>query len=122
LAERALAAGFGGGDNEDGGRDAACDAEGDPCDSGPGTNEVEVHGAGAEEIAAGAKGAAAGLSKTARTAAPISGSRAERYQVMLHVEAETLRAEAEGEGGGKRGRSELEDGTRVAPSAVSRFT
>ena len=38
--------------------------------------------------------------------APISGSRAERYQVVLHVEPETLRAE------GEPGMSELEDGTR----------
>ncbi len=39
---------------------------------------------------------------------PISGTRAERYQVILHVEAETLR-EPE-----SRGLSELEDGTRVS--------
>ncbi len=37
---------------------------------------------------------------------PISGSRAERYQVVLHVEPATLRA------GGEPGMSELEDGTR----------
>jgi len=41
------------------------------------------------------------------TSAPISGTRAERYQVMLHVDSETLAAE------GEPGRSELEDGTRV---------
>ena len=40
--------------------------------------------------------------------APISGSRAERYQVMLHVDAEVLK-----EDGPVGGRSELEDGTRV---------
>jgi hypothetical protein len=39
--------------------------------------------------------------------APISGSRAERYQVMLHVDAGTLEEE------GEPGRSELDDGTRV---------
>ncbi|MFH1763427.1 MAG: DUF222 domain-containing protein, partial [Gemmatimonadota bacterium] len=39
---------------------------------------------------------------------PISGSRAERYQVMLHVDAETLRET------GDPGLSELEDGTRVS--------
>jgi hypothetical protein len=38
---------------------------------------------------------------------PVSGSRAERYQVMLHVEAGTLEEE------GEAGLSELEDGTRV---------
>jgi hypothetical protein len=45
--------------------------------------------------------------------APINGSRAERYQVVLHVEESTLSAAAE------PGMSELEDGTRVSaePSA-----
>jgi len=38
---------------------------------------------------------------------PISGSRAERYQVMLHVDAGTLEEE------GEAGQSELDDGTRV---------
>jgi hypothetical protein len=37
----------------------------------------------------------------------VSGSRAERYQVMLHVDADTLTED------GEPGRSELEDGTRV---------
>ena len=37
---------------------------------------------------------------------PVSGSRAERYQVVLHVEPETLSAH------GEPGMSELEDGTR----------
>jgi hypothetical protein len=45
--------------------------------------------------------------------APISGSRAERYQVMLHVDPETLKEE------GDPGQSELEDGTRVS-AATSR--
>ena len=40
--------------------------------------------------------------------APISGSRAERYQVMLHVDAATLEED------GDPGQSELEDGTRVS--------
>jgi len=39
--------------------------------------------------------------------APISGSRAERYQVMLHVNAATLAEQ------GEPGKSELEDGTSV---------
>ncbi len=38
--------------------------------------------------------------------APISGSRAERYQVLVHVEPSALRAD------GEPGMSELEDGTR----------
>ena len=37
---------------------------------------------------------------------PISGTRAERYQVILHIEPATLSVD------GEPGRSELEDGTR----------
>jgi hypothetical protein len=40
--------------------------------------------------------------------APVSGTRAERYQVVLHVESATLEA------GGDPGRSDLEDGTRLS--------
>jgi len=40
--------------------------------------------------------------------APLSGIRAERYQVLLHVDAETLKED------GGLGQSELEDGTRVS--------
>ena len=47
--------------------------------------------------------------------APISGSRAERYQVMLHVDAETLREDTE------PGQSELEDGTRVSAETSRRI-
>ena len=47
--------------------------------------------------------------------APISGSRAERYQVMLHVDAETLDEDAE------PGLSELEDGTRVSAETSRRI-
>jgi len=58
------------------------------------------------------------------TEAPISGTRAERYQVMLHVDADTLDADtldadtldAEAE----PGRSELEDGTRVSAETSRR--
>ncbi len=48
--------------------------------------------------------------------APLSGTRAERYQVMLHVDSDTLTAE------GEPGRSELEDGTRVAAETSRRLT
>ena len=42
---------------------------------------------------------------------PVSGSRAARYQVVLHVDAEGLSETGDGhDGGGERG---LEDGTRV---------
>jgi len=47
---------------------------------------------------------------------PISGTRAERYQVVLHVEAETLKAD------GEQGRSELEDGTRVSAETSRRLS
>jgi hypothetical protein len=47
--------------------------------------------------------------------APISGTRAERYQAFLFVDADTLREE------GEPGRSELEDGTRVAPASARRL-
>jgi len=47
---------------------------------------------------------------------PISGTRAERYQVVLHVEAETLMAE------GEPGRSELEDGTNVSAETSRRLS
>ncbi|HSM07898.1 MAG TPA: DUF222 domain-containing protein [Gemmatimonadota bacterium] len=46
---------------------------------------------------------------------PISGTRAERFQVMLHVEPATLAAE------GEPGRSELEDGTRLAAETARRL-
>jgi hypothetical protein len=48
--------------------------------------------------------------------APLSGTRAERYQVVLHVEASTLEKESE------PGRSELEDGTRVSAETSRRLS
>ena len=48
--------------------------------------------------------------------APISGNRAERYQVVLHVEATTLESESE------PGRSELEDGTRLSAETSRRLS
>ncbi|MEN8145211.1 MAG: DUF222 domain-containing protein, partial [Gemmatimonadota bacterium] len=47
--------------------------------------------------------------------APLSGSSAERYQVMLHVDADTLASD------GEQGRSELEDGTRVSAETSRRL-
>ncbi len=46
---------------------------------------------------------------------PVSGSRAERYQVMLHVDPETLTEH------GEPGQSELEDGTRVSAETSRRL-
>jgi len=48
---------------------------------------------------------------------PVSGTRAERYQVVLHVDHETLREEGTG-----LGRSELEDGTRVSAETSRRLS
>ncbi|NIY07538.1 MAG: DUF222 domain-containing protein, partial [Gemmatimonadetes bacterium] len=58
---------------------------------------------------------AAGFGGADGRGAPVSGTRAERYQVMLHVDADTLDAEAE------PGRSELEDGTRVSAETSRRL-
>jgi hypothetical protein len=56
----------------------------------------------------------AGLGDADGAGAPISGTRAGRYQVVLHVDADTLDASAES------GRSELEDGTRVSAETSRR--
>jgi hypothetical protein len=48
--------------------------------------------------------------------APVSGSRAERYQVVLHVDTDTLSE------GGEGGRSHLEDGTRVSAETARRLS
>ena len=45
----------------------------------------------------------------------ISGARAKRYQVLIHVDADTLTAE------GEPGRGELEDGTRVSAETSRRL-
>jgi hypothetical protein len=45
----------------------------------------------------------------------VSGSSAERYQVVLHVDADTLSAESE------PGRSELQDGTRLSAESARRL-
>jgi len=49
--------------------------------------------------------------------APVSGTKAERYQVLLHVDAKTL-----SEGGSGLGQSELEDGTRVSAETSRRLS
>jgi hypothetical protein len=84
LAERALAAGFGG---------AAADDGGSAEDGGP---------------------AEGGCTCASRTV-PVSGSSAERYQVILHVEPATLSGDVE------PGRSELEDGMRVSAETSRRL-
>jgi hypothetical protein len=47
--------------------------------------------------------------------APVSGSKADRHQVMLHVESKSLRQDSE------PGMSELEDGTRLSAESARRF-
>jgi hypothetical protein len=53
---------------------------------------------------------------SAQAPAPLSGTRAERYQVFLHVDDATL---SEGE---EPGRSHLEDGTRLSAETSRRLT
>jgi hypothetical protein len=50
-------------------------------------------------------------------ASPLSGTKAERYQVLLHVDADTLESDRSG-----LGRSELEDGTRVSAETSRRLS
>jgi hypothetical protein len=57
---------------------------------------------------------AAGFS--AESGATVSGTRAQRYQVLLHVDAATLSED------GEPGRSELEDGTRVSAETSRRIS
>ena len=61
---------------------------------------------------------AAGFSSSpdSEARAPLSGSRAERYQVLLHVDADTLKED------GGLGQSELEDGTRVSAETSRRLS
>ena len=72
-------------------------------------------GLGAGVGAALGAGAGVGVGVGVGNTVPISGSRAERYQVVLHVEAATLAEE------GEPGLSELEDGTRIAAETARRL-
>jgi hypothetical protein len=98
VAERALAAGFG----------KKCESGGEPGaggEVGDDAGDDDVGGSGAD--VGGEGGGPADPS-------PISGSRAERYQVMLHVDGGTLEEQ------GEPGQSELEDGTRVSAETSRR--
>ncbi len=68
-------------------------------------------GFGASESACGDEPSEGGTGR-----APLSGTRAERYQVVLHVDPETLTEN------GEPGRSELEDGTRVSAETSRRLS
>jgi hypothetical protein len=63
----------------------------------------------------GGRGDAGAVADAAGDSAPISGSRAERFQVMLHVDANTLQEDKE------PGISELEDGSRVSAETSRRL-
>ena len=115
LAERALAAGFGLGELSDEAGDAPGGKRGSSGGAGEASAEAGDASIGAGDASVGDGDASVG-ERDAPAEAPISGSRAERYQVMLHVEAETLAAEGEG------GRSELEDGTRVSAETAQRIS
>jgi hypothetical protein len=54
--------------------------------------------------------------ETSQPSVPISGTRAERYQVVLHVEPATLSSDEE------PGRSDFEDGTRVSAETSRRLS
>jgi len=121
LAERALAAGFGRGADPDAnhGADVGANHDIEPGagrDAGPSASGDASPGAHRDVDPDGDFDADRnGNSATAGASAPISGSRAERYQVMLHVEAPTLREQ------GEPGQSELDDGTRVTAETARRL-
>jgi hypothetical protein len=96
LAERAMAVGFG---------EMAPDGEGvagTAAAGRPGSVDANVS-------------ANADVSAETPTPAPLSGSRAERYQVLLHVEAETLRRT------GEVGMSEIQGGIHVSAETSRRL-
>ncbi len=86
------------------------DADADLPETTPEQRRADAVGLLAERALAAGFGCEEG---TGEDPAPISGTRAERYQVMLHVDAGTLEED------GEPGQSELEDGTHV-PAGTSR--
>jgi hypothetical protein len=136
VAERALAAGFGGRRRRE---------ESD--DEAEGSAEGSVEGLEGRKPDDAREGSACAV-PAGRLPIPISGSRAERYQVVLHVEVDTLRPPEEpnpwepGETPVRQGqdvspetclgagpahstlsapRSELDDGTRIAATTAQRL-
>jgi hypothetical protein len=125
LSERALSAGF----------DGAGDEAGRPNDVTPAVEQGGVPEGTGEQDAGEARKAIGSMdgggfrdkaestgigtpAAASRKQGPtlVSGSRAERYQVVIHVDEGTLRAD------GELGRSELEDGTRVSAETSRRLT
>jgi hypothetical protein len=106
LAERAMAAGFGRTAGEAGTEiEAAEDVSAEPFSEG-GTKDRSQGGGGED---------AEGGEVEAAIPTPISGTHAERYQVVLHVDSDTLDPRSE------PGRSNLEDGTRVSAETSRRI-
>ncbi len=106
LAERALAVGFGRTERSGVAADSAHASDGALQRATDRTSQAASEGA--------SEGAAE--HKACADIVPLSGTRAERYQVVLYVEACTL------ENGSEPGRSELEDGTRVSAETSRRLS
>jgi hypothetical protein len=81
----------------------------------PGSRGEETGGSSETSGAPTRDSCACGEETGASGRAPISGTRSERYQVVLHVDADTLSADRE------PGRSHLADGTRVAAETSRRL-
>jgi hypothetical protein len=124
LAERALAAGFGvrevdegeGFEEEadlEGGARPGLDADLEDAAEIQGDAELEGDGKAAGEDCDAAT-APALPAPCSCNSTPLSGTHAERYQVMIHVDAETL-------AGGAPGRCHLDDGTPVSAETVRRL-
>jgi hypothetical protein len=114
LAERAMAVGFG---------DECVSAETRDGAAGEPADDAAVPGAAADAGPSDPEATADPVPDPAAsclcTHAPISGSRAERYQVVLHVDRATLSATGDE---AEPGRSHLEDGTRVSAETARRLT
>jgi hypothetical protein len=115
LAERALAAGFDAPMDEAAGFDAPMDEAAVPAAHAISHAPMGRAPAEGAVCAEGVTRPAAPPCCGSGRRTPLSGSRAERYQVVIHVEPETLRADGAG------GRSELDDGTRLAAETARRF-
>jgi hypothetical protein len=117
LAERAMAAGFGG-EREDVTKVGAAPTtgrEGQPEDGENVSAETFLEGGANDRSQGGGGEAAEGGEVEAAIPAPLSGTHAERYQVVLHVDPATLAPR------GEPGRSNLEDGTRVSAETSRRL-
>jgi len=95
-------------------------AEGERTNEGTGEGTAAATSEGAADHTAEATNTATSEGtaepKAGADIVPLSGTRAERYQVLLYVDAATLEHE------GEPGRSELEDGTRVSAETSRRLS